>query len=103
MKLNEVEEPRRGYWKDAHNQLGFDNGKAYRVNSYCWSAERDGQKGYLCDRREKEGGDWSRSGRGREDGPTQYVFVSNNGIEIYSSLEDAKSKVTLLSLPLEEK
>lgn len=101
MKLNEVEDPRPGLWKDAHNHLGFDNGKAYRVNSYCWQAEwnEDTEEiGNLCTRREKEGGDWSRSASGKEDGETEYVFVSNIRKEVFSSLEDAKLKVTLRSL-----
>ena len=109
MKINEVEEPgRRPVPVDSVLRYD-DNGKVYRVNPYCWYAKKGEQNGLLCDRREKDGGGWSRSARGKEDGPTEYVFVEvelvdgkitlTNKIEVYSSIDDAKSEVTLQSWP----
>ena len=109
MKINEVAEPVRRRIGGLESVLRYgNNGKVYRVNDHCWYVKKGEQEGLLCDRREREGGDWSRSARGKEDGPTEYVFVEaefvdgkitlTNKIEVYSSIDDAKSEVTLQSI-----
>jgi len=104
MKITEVAEPSMRPVEGIESILRYgDDGKVYNVNSQCWKAEYKGQDGFLCDRREREGGEYSRSGRGKEDGPVEFVFVSKETGQkakgSWPTVNDAKSEVTLQFWP----
>ena len=104
MKINEVAEPGRRRIGGLEGVLRYgNNGKVYRVNDHCWYVKKGEQEGLLCDRKEREGGDWSRSGRGKVDGPVEFVFVSRETGQkakgSWPTVNDAKSEVTLQFWP----